>query len=193
MEFIKFDGVNINEVMNRMPDKVKNDLPFGLLKLDPAGTILEYNMGQEAITGILAKDVIGKNFFLDVAVCTQRPEFYGKFKEGLVKGVLNQIFDYVFDYRMVPTRVRVHMFTSTGQRGEKIIWLMVKKMARVDAPNEQSNAPVVQTVVPYDRNAIKRETPALSTRAAMPIEQVTNNSSTDAVFGDIMIEFEQFE
>ena len=191
MEIIQFDGVNINEVMNRMPDKVKNDLPFGLLKLDPLGTILEYNMGQEAITGIRAKDVLGKNFFLDVAVCTQRPEFYGKFKEGLARGVLNQIFDYVFEYRMVPTRVRVHMFTSTDQRGEKIIWLMVKKMARVDNGKSQSDAPVVQTIIPYDRNAKTRAVPDLPARSAMQVEQMSNNHSTDAVFGDILIEFEQ--
>ena len=193
MEIIQFDGVDINEVINRMPDKVKNDLPFGLLKLDPVGTILEYNMGQEAITGIRAKDVIGKNFFLDVAVCTQRPEFYGRFKEGLAKGVLNQIFDYVFEYRMVPTRVRVHMFTSTDQRGEKIIWLMVKKMARVDNANSQSIAPAAQTIVPYDRNAKIRDLPVMPAREAMPVASASNNHGTDPVFGDILINLEQFE
>ncbi len=191
MEVFKFDGVDMSEVINRMPDMVKNDLPFGLLKLDPEGNILEYNMAQEEISGIRAADVIGKNFFLDVAVCTQRPEFFGRFKEGLAKGVLNQIFDYVFEFRMVPTRVRVHMFTSRDQRGAKIIWLMVKKMGRVEQEAPQSQAPVVQyKPVPYNPNAQQRDVPVLPERAPMASQEVASNE-TDSVFGDILISLEE--
>jgi photoactive yellow protein len=192
MEVFKFDGVDMSEVINRMPASVKDDLPFGLLKLDPVGNILEYNMAQEEITGIRANDVIGKNFFLDVAVCTQRPEFYGRFKEGLAKGVLNQIFDYVFDFRMVPTRVRVHMFTSRDQRGAKIIWLMVKKMNKVAQEAPQSQAPVVQyKTVPFNPNSQTRDVPVFQDRAPMESKTLTSNNETDSEFGDILINLEE--
>jgi photoactive yellow protein len=192
MEFIKFEGVDVSEVINRMPDSVRNELPFGLLKLNPEGTILEYNMAQQDISGIKASDVIGKNFFLDVAICTQRPEFYGRFKEGMASGVLNQIFDYVFEYRMVPTKVRVHMFTSRDQRGEKIIWLMVKKINKVAQEAEQSTAPTVNyQPVAYNPSSQTRDVPVLPKRTPMVSKALGANDETDAVFGDILISIEQ--
>jgi hypothetical protein len=36
--------------------------------------------------------VLDKNFFREVASCTQAPEFYGKFHEGVDKKFLNTVF-----------------------------------------------------------------------------------------------------
>ena len=145
MERIDFNGTDISEVLNRLPEKTKEALPFGLVKLAPDGTILEYNMAEAEISGVRPQDVIGKNFFLDVAICTQRPEFYGRFREGIAKGVLNQLFDFVFDYQMAPTKVRVHMFSSFDSQGKKFVWLMVKRVGAVLPAQNVSAAPVVIT------------------------------------------------
>jgi photoactive yellow protein len=182
MEVVKFEGIDISEVINRMPESVKNDLPFGLLKLNNDGTILEYNMAQAEISGIKAGDVLGKNFFLDVAVCTQRPEFYGKFKEGVASGTLNLVFEYVFEYRMVPTRVRVHMFSSKDHVGQRFIWLMVKKVGRLHDAIPQSEAPLVA----FNPAAQVRDVPILPPREFAPAQRVSS-SQTVSDFADIMV------
>ena len=63
MENINFEGVNLAELLPRIPDSVKNGLPFGIVKLDLVGTILEYNMAEGELTGVDPKWAIGKNFF----------------------------------------------------------------------------------------------------------------------------------
>ncbi len=134
MERVDFQGTDISGVLDRLPDEDRNRLPFGVVKLDTQGKILAYNMAEAEISGVRVQDVIGKNFFLDVAVCTQRPEFYGKFRDAMDNDrVLNLIFDYEFQnalYSAVhePVKVRVHMFSSYEIGGIKIVWLMVKRV-----------------------------------------------------------------
>src|ERR1051326_1892730 len=56
-------------------------LPFGIVILDESGTVLYYNAREEQIAGRRRDDVLGRNFFRDVAPCTQVAEFYGEFGE----------------------------------------------------------------------------------------------------------------
>ena len=137
MEHISFEGVNLAELLPRIPDSIKDGLPFGLVKLDYKGTILEYNMAEGELTGIDPKWAIGKNFFDDVALCTKTQAFYGRFLEGVKKGFLNAVFDYTFDHREIATQVKVHMVTIPNHRGEKNVMILVKR----------SNKPLVLNAV----------------------------------------------
>jgi len=47
-----------------------DDLPFGVIVVDRAGTILEYNVYESELTGFARERVLGRNFFHDVAPCT---------------------------------------------------------------------------------------------------------------------------
>ena len=123
MEVIKYESFELNDIVNRIPSRIRDDLPFGMVKLDLLGNILEYNMAEAALTGFRPEDVIGKNFFLDVATCTQTPEFYGKFREGVVAGLVNIQFDYMFDREMSPTMVRVRMVQM-----KNVVWLLIKRL-----------------------------------------------------------------
>ncbi len=135
MERVDFLGTDISGVLDRLPDEARNRLPFGVVKLDPKGTILAYNMAEAEISGIHPDDVVGRNFFLDVAVCTQRPEFYGRFRDAMdTNKVLNLIFDYEFQnalYASVhePIKVRIHMVSGLDA-GKKVVWLMVKRVTK---------------------------------------------------------------
>jgi photoactive yellow protein len=60
--------------------------------------------------------VIGKNFFKDVAPCTQTDDFYGRFQNGVDEGDLNIMFEWTFqptgrgcDSLNGPMKVKVHM------------------------------------------------------------------------------------
>ncbi len=148
MEVWKYDSVDLSTIVNRIPDKVFDDLPFGLIKLDSLGKILEYNMAEAALTGFTPASVIGKNFFLEVATCTQTPEFYGRFREGVDKGLLNVQFDYLFDSEMIPTRVRVRMVKMNQH-----VWLMVTRLnlqgQAVDVARAPSYVPPPQAPYQY--------------------------------------------
>lgn len=125
LNVVKFGSENIENVLARLDDRELDGLAFGAIQLDRDGTILSYNAAEARITGRKAEDVIGKNFFQEVAPCTRRPEFYGIFKEGVEKGDLNTLFEYVFDYKMNPTKVKVHMKKALAGNS---YWIIVKRI-----------------------------------------------------------------
>lgn len=59
-----------------------DSLPFGAIQLDHTGTILQYNDYESRLAGIDKAKAIGKNFFTEVAPCTDVKEFRGRFTEG---------------------------------------------------------------------------------------------------------------
>ncbi len=125
LNVVKFGSDDIDNVLSKMGDKDLDGLAFGAIQLDKDGTILAYNAAEARITGRRPEDVIGKNFFKEVAPCTRRPEFYGVFKEGVEKNELNTMFEYVFDYKMNPTKVKVHMKKALA--GDSY-WIIVKRI-----------------------------------------------------------------
>ncbi len=122
-----FDSTDIDNVMARMNTAEIDKLAFGAVQLDPKGTVLAYNVAEGEITGRNPKDVIGKNFFKDVAPCTRSPKFEGLFKEGVKAKNLSVVFDYTFDYKMKPTQVRVQMKKAIS--GDTY-WIFVKRLVR---------------------------------------------------------------
>lgn len=95
-----------------MKEEELNSLPFGAIRLDARGTILSYNMAESKLTGRDASKVIGRNFFADVAPCTNVQAFAGRFREGMEKKELHAIFPYRFDFEMAPREVSVTLFYS---------------------------------------------------------------------------------
>ncbi len=122
---VEFDKDDIQNTIAKLSDTEINSLAFGAIELDRAGTVLRYNAMEGQITGRDPKDMIGKNFFTDVAPCTNTPEFKGKFDSGVAKGDLGVMFEYLFDYQMKPTRVKVHMKKSII--GDSY-WVFVKRV-----------------------------------------------------------------
>lgn len=125
MEMVRFGSDDIENSLANMDDKKLDELAFGAIQLDKDGKILQYNSAEGGITGRDPKSVIGKNFFKEVAPCTQGKEFEGRFKEGVQKGDLNAMFEYVFDYQMQPTKVKVHMKKAIS--GDTY-WVFVKRL-----------------------------------------------------------------
>lgn len=125
MEMVKFGADDIENTLAKMSDSQINDLAFGAIQLDATGKVLQYNAAEGEITGRSPDRVIGRNFFRDVAPCTDRPEFRGRFDEGVKSGKLSTIFEYVFDYKMTPTRVKVHMKKALS---DDTYWIFVKRV-----------------------------------------------------------------
>lgn len=127
MEIVRFGTDDIDNVLSKMDDSQLNDLAFGAVQLDKDGRIISYNQAEGEITGRDPEEVKGKNFFTEVAPCTNTDEFFGKFKAGVASGNLNNLFEYVFDYKMTPTKVQVHM--KKALQGDSY-WVFVKRISR---------------------------------------------------------------
>jgi len=106
-----------------------DQLPFGTIRLDKGGKILSYNKAEAQLSGRKKEKVVGKNFFTDVAPCTNVQEFAGKFREGVRAGSLHVVFPYVFDFEMEPLQVWVTLFYSNVTSSA---WVFVRKDRRVD-------------------------------------------------------------
>lgn len=100
------------ESITRMDEQQLDALPFGAIRLDANGTVLSYNHAESQLTGRDPKRVIGKNFFTEVAPCTNVQVFAGRFREGMAKKQLHAIFPYRFDFKMAPRDVTVTLFYS---------------------------------------------------------------------------------
>jgi photoactive yellow protein len=125
LNIVGFGRDDFDNVLSKLTAKEVDQLAFGAVQLDGKGTILQYNAAEASITGRDAKAVIGKNFFRDVAPCTSTPAFKGVFDAGVRDGNLNTMFEYVFDYNMSPTKVKIHMKKAISDGS---FWIFVKRL-----------------------------------------------------------------
>ena len=102
-----------------------NALPFGAIKLDREGVIQAFNAYESRLTGRAADRVLGRNFFTEVAPCTNVQAFAGKFREGVQRGDLHEVFPYRFDFEMAPRDVTVTLFYS---RITDAAWVFVRDL-----------------------------------------------------------------
>jgi photoactive yellow protein len=116
------------ERIERFGEAELDALPFGAIRLDKDGKILSFNQAEAELSGRKKENVVGKNFFTEVAPCTNVQEFAGKFREGVQKGVLHTVFPYVFDYEMEPRQVWVTLFYSNQT---DTAWVFVRDDRRI--------------------------------------------------------------
>jgi photoactive yellow protein len=124
MEIIPFGAKDVDNMLQRDPQRAES-LAFGAALLDRTGKIMKYNQAEGLISGRNPGEMIGKNFFNDVAPCAKGKRFYGEFLKFSTTGQLNVMLDYEFDYKMKAVRVRIHMKSAAdGQT----CWLFVKRL-----------------------------------------------------------------
>ncbi|NKE48224.1 photoactive yellow protein [Roseomonas frigidaquae] len=125
MGTVAFGREDMENVLAKMSAAQIEKLAFGAVELDREGKILTYNAAEGAITGRDPKAAIGKNFFTDIAPCTNKPAFKGVFDKGVASGKLNAMLEYTFDYNMKPTKVKVHMKKAISTES---YWVFVKRL-----------------------------------------------------------------
>lgn len=116
--------INQLESVTRMNEQQLDTLPFGAIRLDHDGRILSYNSTEAKLTGRDPKRVMGRNFFTEVAPCTNVQAFAGRFREGVAKGDMHVIFPYRFDFEMAPRDVTVTLFYS---KQTETAWVFVRE------------------------------------------------------------------
>ncbi|MEM1204469.1 MAG: hypothetical protein AAGN66_14645 [Acidobacteriota bacterium] len=91
-------------------------LPFGYIALDTAGKIRKYNRYEAALADVDQDWVLGKNFFSEVAPCTQVREFEGRFRDfadGSIEAS-SLAFDFVFRFRRGHQNVQIGFLRADG-------------------------------------------------------------------------------
>lgn len=123
----EFVSLRALKEISELSGEALDALPFGAIKLDGKGIVSSFNAYEAKLTDRDPKKVIGKNFFTDIAPCTNVREFAGRYIEGVERGELHAIFPYRFDFKMSPREVTVTLFyhkqTDTG-------WVFVREIKR---------------------------------------------------------------
>lgn len=99
-----------------------DDLPFGLIAVDPDGTIEQYNSYESRLARLPKERVIGRNFFLDVAPCTAVQAFQGRFDRFVAEGGDgSESFEFVFKFAFGTQHVNITFLRSAKNRQIKIL------------------------------------------------------------------------
>ena len=98
-----------------------DSLPYGMIQLDSRGRILRYSQAETRLSGFTADECVGRDFFHQIAPCTNVQAFYGRFVDGVGAGQLDTVFNFRFAF-VPPRDVRIHMFYSKVTRS---VWVKV--------------------------------------------------------------------
>lgn len=116
---------SLANTVDTMTEKELDRLPHGAIQLSTDGTVLQFNAYESKLANMARESVIGKNFFKEVAPCTDVQEFYGRFRDGVAKKNLHENFRYHFAFRQNPRDVTVTLFYS-GRTDT--VWVFVKPL-----------------------------------------------------------------
>jgi photoactive yellow protein len=92
-----------------VPPEEFDSLPYGIIELDETGKIIAFNKVEEDRSPCLAGDVIGLNFFREVAPCTQVVEYEGRFRELANSDRPSEEFSFIYPFPQGPVRVHIVM------------------------------------------------------------------------------------
>lgn len=100
-----------------------NNLEVGVIKVDDAGVIEIYSARESQIAGVAIDAAEGRNFFTQVAPCTNNRLLFGRFKTGVSANELNFTLPYTFTYRMKPTNVFLQLYRDASTSTN---WVLTK-------------------------------------------------------------------
>lgn len=106
---LDFTSPDLGTVLDRATPQEMDGADFGIVRLDSAGVVGFYNLYESRLSGLNPEDVVGKNFFLEVAPCTNNFMVALRYE---APGNLDENVDYVFSFRMKPTRVQLRLIAQ---------------------------------------------------------------------------------
>jgi photoactive yellow protein len=101
-----FDEAALALAVERLsPDQI-DALPFGAVRLDASGTATFYSTSERHLSGY-RKELVGRDFFTEIAPCMNNPGFRGRIDRALATGKLDIAFNYFGDMPAGPMEVDV--------------------------------------------------------------------------------------
>ena len=108
-----FADTDLLDRLESMGDTALDGLPFGVVAMSEDGIVASYNLTESRMSGLTPANVIGRNFFLSVAPCTNNFLVAYRFE---TEPVLDVIIDYVFTFRIRPVAVKLRLLKQAGLR-----------------------------------------------------------------------------
>jgi photoactive yellow protein len=110
--------------VNKVGADELDELPYGMIILDRDGRVLFYNETEARQAGFRPEDVVGQNFFEDVAPCTRVKEFKGRFQR-FVDGEMGRVtfFDFAFHFEQGTQDVTIGL-SQGRKKGQVNVMLM---------------------------------------------------------------------
>ena len=104
--------------LDELAPETLDQLEFGVIRMDRSGRVTAYNATEAEISGLAETDVVGKDFFAQVAPCTNNYLVAQRYKD---EPELDESINYVFTYRMLPTPVRLRMLKRQGSPHQYLV------------------------------------------------------------------------
>jgi photoactive yellow protein len=121
MSNLDFNTPDMFSKLETLDAEALNLLPFGVVRMLPGGEVVDYNRYESELSGLNVDNVIGQNFFIQVAPCTNNFMVYHRYNET---SELDAEIDYLFTYGMKPTQVKLRLI-----RAEAGPWYLLVKTA----------------------------------------------------------------
>lgn len=102
-------------------------LPFGVIALDRDGFVLRYNLYESRLARLDRNQVVGRNFFDEIAPCTRNEAFQGRFRALVADGAQASPvrFDFKFDFKFGAQDVLVELVPAA--QGERVYMLVNRR------------------------------------------------------------------
>jgi photoactive yellow protein len=113
---------DLYEMIDNLTVEQLDELPYGIIQLDAHGTVLKFNTYESQLASMAKEAVLGRNFFKEVAPCTDVQDFYGRFEVGVKAKELRTEFRYHFKFKQNPRDVIINLFYSQLTQS---VWVLV--------------------------------------------------------------------
>jgi photoactive yellow protein len=97
----------VSEGIPGMSKEQLDTLPFGVVHLDRDGKVLAFNHAEKRLSGLPEREYIGRNFFTEIAPCSDVQDFKGRFTEFLNGNHLSERFDFAYRFRAYTVDVQI--------------------------------------------------------------------------------------
>lgn len=108
---MKFDSPDLLTELENATTDALDTADFGAVRMKADGAVLAYNAYESGLSGLSPEGVVGKNFFTQVAPCTNNFMVAERYQAA---AALDAMLDYVFTYKMKPTKVRLRLLKRAG-------------------------------------------------------------------------------
>jgi len=118
-----FDDPDLARRVEALAQAEVDDLPFGAIRLDAAGTVVAYSQAERQLSGSGDHPRLGLDFFAEIAPCMDTPSFRGRIERARASGRLDLEFGYVGDFadRERELTVRVQPSSDGG------LWIFLRR------------------------------------------------------------------
>jgi photoactive yellow protein len=106
-----FSDPGLLEWLEAADDAALDTAPFGVVAMTEDGVVTSYNAAESRLSGLPPAKVVGRHFFTAVAPCTNNFMVAHRFE---TEPTLDAVVDYVFTFRMLPTKVRLRLLKQRG-------------------------------------------------------------------------------